>query len=205
MFVLVALTMLGYGLFHSWLASISLKQSIRHLVGDQRYFGFYRIGYNLVAIVTLTPALGLVVFRPGSIVWQVTGLSHYSLLFVQLIGMIGVMISLLQINLGQFIGLTQAIAYFNGQQLPLPNEPLQFGGLYRLVRHPLYLFSLLAIWPMSTMTEALLAFNICTTIYFVAGSVLEERKLATIYGEAYRSYQQRTPSIIPFINRLRER
>lgn len=204
MFVIVALTMLGYGLLHSWLASTRLKHFIRRLVGDQHYYGFYRASYNLVAIVTLSPALGLVVFRPGMLMWQVTGQSQYLLLFIQLVGLIGVVVSLFQIQLGQFIGLTQIIAYFRGQQLPLPDEPLQFGGLYRLVRHPLYLFSLLVIWPMSTMSEALLAFNICTTIYFVAGSVLEERKLATIYGEAYRNYQQRTPPLIPFIKRLRE-
>ncbi len=204
MFVVVALTMLGYGLFHSWLASIRLKQFIRHLVGDRRYYGLYRISYNLIAIVTLTPALGLVVFRPGNIVWQITGLSQYLLLLIQLVGLLGVVVSLFQIQLGQFIGLTQAITYFGQQPLPLPEEPLQFGGLYHLVRHPLYLFSLLVIWPISTMSEALLAFNICTTIYFLAGSILEERKLAATYGEAYRNYQQRTPSLIPFINRLRE-
>ncbi len=205
MFILVALTMLGYGLLHSWLASTRLKQSIRHLVGDQRYYGLYRASYNLIAIVTLFPALGLVVFRSGNILWQVTGASRYFLLFIQVVGVIGVIVSLFQIQLGQFIGLSQAIAYLRGQPLPLPEEPLQFGGLYRLVRHPLYLFSLLVIWPMSTMSEALFAFNICTTIYFIAGSVLEERKLATLYGEAYRNYQRHTPPIIPFTKRLRER
>jgi len=204
MFMIVALTMLGYGLVHSWLASTRLKQSIRRLVGDQPYYGLYRAGYNVVAIVTLSPILGLVVFRPGNIIWQVTDLSRYILLLIQIIGLIGVMVSLFQIQLGQFIGLTQVTAYLRGQQLPLPNEPLQFGGLYRLVRHPLYLFSLLVIWPMSMMTESLLAFNIGITIYFVAGSILEERKLAAIYGETYRDYQQRTPALVPFIHRLRE-
>lgn len=205
MFIIIALTMLGYGLVHSWLASTRLKEFIRRLVGDQRYYGLYRAGYNVVAIVTLSPVLGLVVFRPGNIIWQVTGLGQYLFLLIQIMGLIGVIVSLFQIQLGQFIGLTQVVAYLRRIQLPLPNEPLQFGGLYRLVRHPLYLFSLLVIWPMSTMTESLLAFNIAATIYFIAGSVLEERKLATIYGEVYRDYQRHTPALVPFIHRLRER
>lgn len=204
MFVIVALTMLGYGFVHSWLASPRLKQFIRHLVGDQRYYGLYRAGYNVVAIVTLSPVLGLVVFQPGNIIWHITGLSQYLLLMIQIIGLIGVIVSLFQIQLGQFIGLTQVVAYLRGIQLPLPNEPLQFGGLYRLVRHPLYLFSLLVIWPMSTMTESFLAFNIGATIYFVAGSIFEERKLLAVYGEVYRDYQRRTPALVPFIHRLRE-
>jgi protein-S-isoprenylcysteine O-methyltransferase Ste14 len=113
-------------------------------------------------------------------------------------------VSLLQINLGRFIGLSQAAAYLQGEKLPLPEETLQYSGVYRLVRHPLYLFSLLVIWPMGTMNESLLAFNIGTTIYFLIGSIFEERKLASVYGKEYRQYQKRTPSIIPRIVRLRE-
>jgi len=119
-------------------------------------------------------------------------------------GLAGMLVSLFQINLGQFIGLSQMIAYFDGQQLPLPLESLQFGGVYRLVRHPLYLFSLMMIWPIGMMSESLLVFNICSTLYFVFGSILEERKLATTYGELYRDYQGRTPSIVPFSKRFRE-
>ncbi|MBI1276488.1 MAG: DUF1295 domain-containing protein [Anaerolineaceae bacterium] len=205
MFIIVVLTLLGYGLVHSWLASTHLKQSLRQLVGNQLYYGLYRVSYNVVAIVTLTPILGLVVFRPGHSIWEVTGLARYGLLLIQAVGLIGVIVSLLQIQLGQFVGWTQVSAYFKGQPLPLPIEPLQFGGLYRLVRHPLYFFSLMVIWPMSTMSESLLAFNIGATIYFIAGSILEERKLVAVYGEAYRDYQRRTPALIPFTNRLRER
>ena len=67
MFILVALMMLGYGVLHSWLASTRLKESIRHLVGDQRYYGLYRASFNLIAVVTLVPVLGLVIFLPGNI------------------------------------------------------------------------------------------------------------------------------------------
>ena len=203
MFVIVTLTMLGYGLIHSWLASTHLKQYIRRLVGSQRYDGFYRLSYNLFAIVSLSPILGLIILRPGGTVWQATGIPTVFLLIIQFIGLVGVMLSLLQIDLGQFLGLTQLMAYFKGQQLPLADEPLQFNGVYRLVRHPLYVFSLLVIWPMSPMSESLLAFNVCTTIYFVVGSILEERKLIAIYGEKYRAYQQLTPAFIPFLKSLR--
>ncbi len=205
MFIIVVLTTLGYGLIHSWLASTRVKQFVRHLMGEQRYFGLYRASYNLFAIVSLSPILGLILLRPGNTVWQVTGLSQVLLIGIQLVGLTGIMVSLFQIDLGQFIGLTQTIAYFQGQQLPLPIEPLQYEGVYRLVRHPLYLFTLLVIWPMSTMSESFLAFNICATIYLITGSVLEERKLVATYGEPYRNYQKRTSSIIPFLKRPRER
>ena len=58
---------------------------------------------------------------------------------------------------------------------------------------------------MSTMTEAWLAFNILVTVYFIVGSRFEEQKLLQAYGDEYRDYQQRTPSLMPFANILRER
>jgi len=203
MFAITALTMSAYGLIHSCLASTSLKQFIRQLVGEQRYYGLYRASYNFFAIVSLSPILGLIILRPGNILWQVSGLGQLLFMLIQGIGIIGITLSLYQINLGQFIGISQMMAYFRGQTLPLPPESLQFGGVYHLVRHPLYLFSLLVIWPMGVMSESLLAFNIASTLYFVVGSILEERRLAATYGEPYRTYQKSTPSIIPFLKGFR--
>ncbi|NDJ62680.1 MAG: isoprenylcysteine carboxylmethyltransferase family protein, partial [Chloroflexi bacterium] len=120
-------------------------------------------------------------------------------LAVQIVGFAGLMISLLQIDLGQFTGLSQVLAYLNGERLPLPTEPLQTGGVYRLVRHPLYLFSLLLIWPMPIMTEALLAFNLVSTWYFAIGSLLEERRMLALFGDEYAEYRQRVPWLIPFV------
>jgi len=72
-------------------------------------------------------------------------------------------------------------------------------GMYRFVRHPLYFFSLLALWSMPVMTVNLLMFNIGATLYFVIGSRVEERRLVQSYGEAYRAYQQRVPGLIPLL------
>ncbi len=203
MFAITALTMSAYGFIHSCLASTSLKQFIRQLVGEQRYYGLYRVSYNFFAIVSLSPILGLIILRPGNILWQVSGLGQLLFLLIQGVGCIGMIVSLFQINLSYFIGLSQMTAYFQGQPLPLPPESLQFRGVYQLVRHPLYLFSLLVIWPMGVMSESLLAFNIAPTLYFVIGSIFEERKLAATYGEPYLTYQKTTPSIIPFLKGFR--
>lgn len=203
MFMVVALSMIGYGIFHSWLASIGLKTRIRALIGDRRFHGLYRAGYNVFAIVSLAPIFALVAVRPGTQVWQLTGLYPIFLVMVQGVGLIGLAMSLLQIDLGQFIGLTQLRAFMRKEALPLPQEILQFEGVYRLVRHPLYLFTLMVIWPMSSMSESLLAFNLLATVYFVAGSILEERKLVQAYGEVYRIYQRRTPALIPLVRKIR--
>ncbi|MBZ0296027.1 MAG: hypothetical protein K8L99_25935, partial [Anaerolineae bacterium] len=159
------LAVLAFGVIHSLLAGQSAKQALRQRLGNYTYHGLYRLLYNLLAVVTLLPAAYLILFRSGAVVWQITGWAAILCLVIQVVGLIGLSVSLLQIDLGQFTGLSQLLAYLRGQSLPLPTEPLQVNGVYRLVRHPLYLFSLMVIWPVLTMTESLLAFNIGATVY----------------------------------------
>jgi protein-S-isoprenylcysteine O-methyltransferase Ste14 len=56
------------------------------------------------------------------------------------------------------------------------------------------------------MTGQLLVFNILSTVYFVLGSIHEEGRLVTQFGEVYTNYKQRVPRLIPirvkFIRRI---
>lgn len=185
-----------FGLIHSWLAGQNIKNAVKRALGERLYHGFYRLGYNLLALITLLPALLLVIMR-GTVIWRLEGLAAAALLLLQTVGVIGLIVSLLQIDWLRFAGLRQAAAYFSGAPLPLADEPLQTGGLYSLVRHPLYLFSLLAIWPMAVMTDRLLAFNVAATLYFIVGSLYEEHRLVAAFGETYLAYRQRVPWLIP--------
>lgn len=188
-----------FAIIHSWLAGQNIKQAIRRRVGDQAYHGFFRIAYNTLAIVTLAPIFWLILRQPGPVIWHVEGIGQILLLIIQLAGVIGVAVSLLQIDTLRFAGIRQVISYLRGETLPRPDEALKMDGVYGLVRHPLYLFSLVTIWPMATMTAALLAFNIGTTVYFVVGSLMEERRLVTGFGKIYEQYQQRVPWLIPLL------
>lgn len=194
--------MAAFGVIHSLLAGQDIKQWVCRRVGARAYEGFYRLAYNALATVMVLPIVALVFLRPGGIVWQVQNpVLWMALNGLRLAGVVGLGASLLQIDLGRFLGISQAVAYFRGEALPLPAEPLQTHGLYRLVRHPLYLFSLLALWPATTMTEAMFAFTIGSTVYFVIGSLYEERRLLAVYGEAYRRYRDDVPWLLPRITR----
>lgn len=195
--VLVLISMLLYGFIHSILASQGFKQRIQNRVGDRAYHSFYRLAYNVFAVVSLVPVFLLLAFRPGETVWSIDLAYETPLLIIQAIGLIGLTISLLQIDLLRFAGISQMVAYFGGQPLPLPGEPLQTHGLYRFVRHPLYLFSLLTIWPITTMTSAYLGFCLGATTYFIIGSYYEEKRLMRLFGEAYERYQAKVPWVFP--------
>jgi protein-S-isoprenylcysteine O-methyltransferase Ste14 len=43
--------------------------------------------------------------------------------------------------------------------------------------------------------------NIVLTIYIIMGTILEERKLVSEFGDAYVKYQQEVPMLIPFIKK----
>ena len=70
-------------------------------------------------------------------------------------------------------------------------------GLYRFVRHPLYFFSIILFWLFPYMTDLLLAFFLAGTLYFLLGTIPEERKLAATFGETYEKYRQEVPWMIP--------
>jgi methanethiol S-methyltransferase len=196
--VKVIVLLAAFAVVHSWLAGKNVKTVIRQRIGERRYHGFYRLAYNIFAVLTLAPAVIAAVVDRGQIIWQVNDFVAGVFILVQIVGIIGGVVSLSQIDWRRFAGLSQVMAYLTGQPLPLPDEPLQLRGMYSIVRHPLYLFSLLAIWPLTTMTEGLLAFNIGATLYFVFGSLLEERRLAGAFGDMYRDYQRTVPWLIPF-------
>lgn len=200
---IIIFSMIVFSVLHSLLAGQTLKQAARNRFGDQAYHGTYRLVYNLLAALLLVPAMAALFLFPGGVIWSVEGSLSLAFRALQLVGLVGLVVSLLQIDLGQFTGLSQLKAYLDGTPLPLPTEPLQVRGVYRLVRHPLYLFSLLVLWPMPTMTEAMLVFNIVSTFYFVFGSLLEERRLIAVFGEAYLDYRRSVPWLIPFVKRPR--
>jgi protein-S-isoprenylcysteine O-methyltransferase Ste14 len=57
-----------------------------------------------------------------------------------------------------------------------------------MVRHPMYLFSLILFWLFPFITDLILAFFAVSTLYFLIGMIPEEKKLVKIYCEEYERY-----------------
>lgn len=198
LFVLIG--MFFFAAIHTLMADKQLKQSFQNKFGERTYEGLYRLIYNIVALITLAPVMLFIWLGESQVIWQVPASIEPAFLIIQMIGTIGVIISLLQINLGYFSGFSQLYAWLKGDPLPLKSERLKKRGLYRLVRHPLYLFALLSMWPVIAMTDSVLAFNIGATLYFIIGSLWEEKRMVAAYGVEYEAYQAKVPWLIPFVH-----
>lgn len=195
----VLVGMIVYGLFHSILASKEAKHLFIQQFGERAYHGFYRLVFNGVALITILPILYLMTLNPEQVIWSIPLKWEPLLMIIQAMGIIGSVVALLQIDLMRFIGVSQALAYLRGDPLPLTDETLSTSGVYKLVRHPLYLFSLMLIWPVTTMTEAYFGWALGATLYFVIGSIYEERRMLQHYGESYAEYRRSVPWLIPFL------
>ena len=136
-------------------------------------------------------------WRPiGGQVWNVeNAVGRIALYCVFAVGWLTVLAITFLINHFDLFGLRQVYFYLRGGQY----SPISFRtpGLYRFVRHPLYLGWLMAFWSTPTMTAAHLVFAIATTGYILVAIQFEERDMMRFYGDAYRRYREQIPMIIP--------
>jgi protein-S-isoprenylcysteine O-methyltransferase Ste14 len=136
-------------------------------------------------------------WRPmGDVVWDVSGtnLGHV-LIAISLLGWLIVLISTFLLDHFEFLGLKHAMANVHGHELP--KGQFRTPGLYKLVRHPLYLGFTIAFWATPIMTTAHLLFAVCTLGYTVIGMLLEEQDLTAEFGEEYKVYKSKVSMLLP--------
>jgi len=187
----------AFALIHSVTAGVATKAKLKWILSDRFVEGWYRLAYNTLSILTLAPSLAVMLLSDGAPVVVVSGPLAWLIRGFQVAGLAGLVWALLSIDWLRFMGLRQVFAYMTNQDLPLQPERLVMRGPYLLSRHPLYLFSLIFLWCSPTPRIDELVFNAGLTLYFVFGSMIEERRLLALYGEEYHEYQRRVAWLIP--------
>jgi protein-S-isoprenylcysteine O-methyltransferase Ste14 len=155
-----------------------------------------RSTYVLAASAAL--ALLLWQWRPIAepVIWRVehpAGVLALQALFW--LGWATVLASTFLIDHFELFGLRQAFS--QAQHAPKFRTP----GLYRYVRHPIYLGFLLAFWATPQMSAGHLLFAVATTGYILIGIWFEERDLIAQFGERYQSYRAQVGMLLPRLRR----
>ncbi len=140
-------------------------------------------------------------WRPiGATVWAFHDRAVTTALVVtSLVGYFTVLIATFHINHFELFGLRQTFGALIGR--PPAAHRFVTPGLYRVVRHPLYLGFLIAFWSTPVMTIGHLVFAIATTGYILVAIQLEERDLVRDYGHDYERYRQAVPMLAPIPKR----
>jgi protein-S-isoprenylcysteine O-methyltransferase Ste14 len=178
-----------WGLVHSFLASLAVKNFSRRTFGAG-FMRLYRLAYNVFSAISFIPVLWLLATLPDQNLYSVPAPWNYLMLAGQGLAALCLLVAMLQTDSLHFVGLKQLFEEDKSGSLVTT-------GFYKLMRHPLYTFSLLFLWLNPTMTVNSLVFYIGGTLYFLIGAYFEERKLLREFGSVYAEYKAVTPMLIP--------
>jgi protein-S-isoprenylcysteine O-methyltransferase Ste14 len=189
----LVLSVLLWGLVHSLLASLKVKELMRQVFGP-RADRFYRLAYNIFTCVSFLPVLAVMFLVPDRTLYLIPLPWSLFLIAGELLAVAALVIGFRQTDAWEFLGLRQISGPVETRQGHLVTS-----GLYHYIRHPLYSAGLAFIWLMPLMTVNILAINIALTVYIITGATFEERKLRREYGQDYADYMAVTPMFIPFL------
>ena len=184
--LLIALAWAGYGAVHSLLAASPFKAwAASTWPGCVRY---YRLSYNLLAIVLLIPLLVATEWAADDWLWRWEGAWAWVAHAVTAAMLLGFAWSSRAYDMRGFLGLDTGNA----------TQQSQFGlsPLHRWVRHPWYALGLVWLWTRD-MDSARLVAAMTISVYIWVGAHLEDIKLEHELGARYRDYRARVPGLLP--------
>jgi protein-S-isoprenylcysteine O-methyltransferase Ste14 len=111
------------------------------------------------------------------------------------LGWLIVLISTFLIDHFGLFGLKQVYYYLKGREYP--SMAFKAPGLYKGVRHPLYLGFMIAFWSTPRLSLGHLFFAVMTTGYMLLAIQFEERDLLRAYGEKYVNYRKQVSMLMP--------
>lgn len=196
--ILVDTLLLGlFAAQHSIMARPAFKRVLLRLLPEAAERSTYVLASSL-ALVAL-----FCFWQPiGGVVWDVQdpiGRAVLRGLFAFGWGL--VLVTTFLIHHFDLFGLRQVWLYLRGK--PRTRLQLVTPGLYKVVRHPLYVGWLFAFWAAPAMTSSHLLFAVATTAYILIAIRLEERDLVAEHGQSYEDYRRRVPMLIPRLLRRR--
>ena len=194
--MLVNITLLGlFAVQHSVMARPGFKRWWTRLVPTPIERSTYVLSASLVLLALYW------LWQPiPSLIWAVS--NPIAVAIINAVFWFGwgmLIVSTFLISHFELFGLSQVFARLLGRELPPPS--FHTPGLYRRVRHPIYLSFLLAFWAAPSMSTGHLLFALATTGYILITIQLEERDLIQMFGEQYRRYRQQVAMLFPLPGR----
>jgi len=192
-----ALLLAAFAIQHSVMARQGFKRAWTQVVPRHLERPTYVLAASLLLMLVLWQ------WRPiPQTVWELHGVAATVLSVTFWLGWAVLLTSTFLINHFELFGLKQVWTYLRGKEHK--EAKFRTPSLYKVVRHPLYLGFVIAFWSAPRMSVGHLIFAIATTGYILLGIYFEERDLVKAHGQAYRSYRERVPMLVPFFKASKE-
>ena len=143
-------------------------------------------------IIVMIAGMGICVWDLGRSQRSLYESSTQNILGLMLIVIGFVIIIIAQITLWKYYSSTLVIK---------ENHQLVTHGIYRFVRHPIYLGNVMVFLGIAVYTSSLAGFltMLCLIPVFLVRIRMEERLLTEEFGDKHRIYKKNTRKLIPFI------
>lgn len=180
-----------FGIQHSVMARPAFKAELARELPPPLIRAFYVLcsAMVLAALVWVWQPLPQPVWsleHPAAraVAWTVHGL-----------GWAMVLVSTFLLSHAELFGLAQVRDWVRGRPPSAPAFRTPF--LYKVVRHPLMLGFLIALWAGPDASQGRVLLAGAFTVYILVGTALEERDLRATLGTAYTRYAARVPALVP--------
>jgi len=159
-------------------------------------FRFYRLFFNLVAILTLIPVSLFAYSIRTQTIFHWSGYLRIGQVFLLVTSVLLFFLGGRHYDVYQLLGIKQVKEGTSNKAITDSGD-LDTSGVLGITRHPWYLATLLLIWARQLDASAMFV-NVILTSYLIVGTYLEEKKLVREFGEKYLIYQKRVSMLIPY-------
>lgn len=185
----------AFAVQHSGMARPAFKRWWTRVVPEAAERSTYVLASSLAMVLLF------LTWQPiGGVVWQAEGAVRAVVIGLYLLGWAVLLYATFLIDHFDLFGLKQVWRAFTARSYVPPQ--FHTPGLYRVIRHPLYIGWLMIFWAAPVMTVAHLIFALMTTAYILVAIRLEERDLLDAFPQ-YAEYRRRTPMLVPRLGRRR--
>ena len=184
--LLVGFCWLLFGALHSLFIHLPVRNFTQKVldIDDQTY----RLIYAMLSLLSFFISAVVTLLSDGNWLFQPDYITYAGGMILMIGSLYLMNLSFRNYSLTVFIGLQ-----------PETNTKLEFRGMNRFVRHPLYLSTILFIvgfmvfWP----SDLFFLTGIILIVYTIFGARLEERKLINQFGKEYTDYIKEVPFMFP--------
>ena len=193
-YLILSLLVIAWCVLHSVMISVSVTEYVKKHLGPK--FRFYRLFFNLISILTLIPVALFAYSTRTQVIFHWNGYLRIGQVILLGIAVLLFFLGGRHYDARQMLGIKQ-IREGTSNRVITDTGELDTSGILGIIRHPLYLATILFVWARQLDVSAILV-NVILTFYLIIGTYLEEKKLVREFGERYQTYQKSVSMLTPY-------